>query len=125
MVMPRHGRCRLTGAGCLVDLLCQVTAEGWGPQHVIVRDDATGQLVGACPMYLKGHSYGEYVFDHSWANYSSMLGKRCDIQLVIVCSALAQVPGTGPARCPVDDLSVQLSDVQSNSAKSNINFTLY
>eukprot|EP00775_Hariotina_reticulata_P008893 gene8893-9070_t len=53
-----------------------VAEEGWGPQHVIVRDDATGQLVGACPLYLKGHSYGEYVFDHSWANYSSMLGKR-------------------------------------------------
>jgi predicted N-acyltransferase len=26
--------------------------------------------VGACPLYLKTHSYGEYVFDNSWANYS-------------------------------------------------------
>ncbi len=26
------------------------------------------QLVGACALYLKDHSYGEYVFDHAWAN---------------------------------------------------------
>lgn len=49
---------------------------GWGPQHIIVRDDVTGQLLGCCPVYLKSHSYGEYVFDNAWANYFSMLGKR-------------------------------------------------
>lgn len=53
----------------------QVPEEGWGPQHVIVRD-AGGKLVGGCPLYLKGHSYGEYVFDSSWANYSHMLGQN-------------------------------------------------
>jgi predicted N-acyltransferase len=53
-----------------------VPEEGWGPQHVTVRDAATGQLLGGAPMYLKGHSYGEYVFDSSWANYSHMMGKR-------------------------------------------------
>jgi predicted N-acyltransferase len=54
----------------------QVPEEGWGPQHVTVRDASTGQLLGAAPMYLKGHSYGEYVFDSSWANYSHMMGNR-------------------------------------------------
>jgi predicted N-acyltransferase len=53
-----------------------VPEEGWGPQHVTVRDAATNHLLGAAPMYLKGHSYGEYVFDSSWANYSHMMGKR-------------------------------------------------
>jgi len=53
-----------------------VPEEGWGPQHVTVRDAASGVLLGACPLYLKGHSYGEYVFDSSWANYSHMMGKR-------------------------------------------------
>eukprot|EP00878_Enallax_costatus_P021694 GHUV01022984.1.p1 GENE.GHUV01022984.1~~GHUV01022984.1.p1 ORF type:complete len:288 (+),score=39.49 GHUV01022984.1:121-984(+) len=53
-----------------------VAEEGWGPQHLIVRNNATNELLGVCPLYLKGHSYGEYVFDSSWANYSHMMGKR-------------------------------------------------
>jgi hypothetical protein len=36
----------------------QVREEGWLPQHVLVRNEATKQLVGAVPMYLKSHSYG-------------------------------------------------------------------
>lgn len=44
------------------------TAErGWLPQHLLVEDDK-GRIVAAAPCYLKGHSYGEYVFDWSWAN---------------------------------------------------------
>lgn len=54
----------------------QVPEEGWGSQHVIVRHEETSELLGCCPMYLKGHSQGEYVFDSSWANYSHMMGKR-------------------------------------------------
>ncbi len=36
---------------------------GWQPLH-LVRDDGTAAL----PLYAKGHSYGEYVFDHAWAD---------------------------------------------------------
>ena len=39
---------------------------GWGPYHVVIEND-DGSLRGCVPMYLKSHSYGEYVFDHSWA----------------------------------------------------------
>lgn len=39
-----------------------------------VRNDTTGELLGCVPMYLKGHSYGEYVFDNSWASYANRLG---------------------------------------------------
>lgn len=39
---------------------------GWAPRHVVVEDEA-GDVVGVVPAYLKGHSYGEYVFDHGWA----------------------------------------------------------
>ena len=43
------------------------------PQHLIARD-SKGQLCGAVPLYLKSHSYGEYVFDHTWARaYRSSL----------------------------------------------------
>ncbi|MEM6852516.1 MAG: peptidogalycan biosysnthesis protein, partial [Pseudomonadota bacterium] len=40
---------------------------GWGPCHLAL-EDANGALLAAAPMYLKGHSYGEYVFDHAWAD---------------------------------------------------------
>ena len=45
---------------------CASTAAGWTPCHLLVR--AHGALIGAAPMYLKTHSYGEYVFDWAWAD---------------------------------------------------------
>ena len=39
---------------------------GWLPLHLVV--EAGGELIGCAPMYLKSHSYGEYVFDWGWAN---------------------------------------------------------
>jgi len=39
---------------------------GWMPQHAALRDG--DRIVAVVPMYAKSHSYGEYVFDHSWAN---------------------------------------------------------
>ncbi len=44
-----------------------VADEGWLPQHLVVEDGAGGVLACA-PLYVKGHSYGEYVFDWSWAS---------------------------------------------------------
>jgi len=38
---------------------------GWQTSHMLVLDD--DKLVGAMPLYLKNHSYGEYVFDWAWA----------------------------------------------------------
>ena len=40
---------------------------GWLPQHLAIFDERE-RLLAAVPLYLKGHSYGEYVFDWSWAN---------------------------------------------------------
>jgi uncharacterized protein len=40
---------------------------GWIPAHLVVRDTGTGRLVAAVPQYLKTHSWGEFVFDWSWA----------------------------------------------------------
>ncbi len=39
---------------------------GWQPQFLSVQEDDT--LVAACPLYMKAHSYGEYVFDWAWAD---------------------------------------------------------
>jgi len=38
---------------------------GWSPVPILVEDD--GRPIAAAPAYLKGHSQGEYVFDHGWA----------------------------------------------------------
>ncbi|HEX5340067.1 MAG TPA: GNAT family N-acetyltransferase [Gammaproteobacteria bacterium] len=42
-------------------------ASGWQPQHLTCTD-GSGRLVGALPLYLKSHSFGEYVFDWAWAD---------------------------------------------------------
>jgi predicted N-acyltransferase len=41
-------------------------ATGWAAQFLTVTDG--GELIAACPLYLKDHSYGEYVFDWAWAD---------------------------------------------------------
>lgn len=46
---------------------CATAETGWLPSHLLMEDGA-GRLIGAAPAYLKGHSYGEYVFDHGWAD---------------------------------------------------------
>lgn len=42
-------------------------ATGWTPRFLTLHDHA-GQLQAACPLYLKSHSRGEYVFDWAWAD---------------------------------------------------------
>ena len=39
---------------------------GWQPQHLVARAD--GEVIAVAPMYAKGHSQGEYIFDHNWAH---------------------------------------------------------
>lgn len=39
---------------------------GWNPYPLIVKNN--DKLIGAMPLYLKSHSYGEYVFDWAWAD---------------------------------------------------------
>lgn len=71
-----------------------VKEQGWLPQHLLVRDDASGELLGCCPLYLKGHSYGEYVFDSSWASaYERYIGKQYYPKLQ---SCVPFTPVTGP-----------------------------
>ena len=45
---------------------CVGKGTGWNPHPLIVRQGS--QLIGAMPLYLKSHSYGEYVFDWAWAD---------------------------------------------------------
>lgn len=65
---------------------------GWWPCHLVARD-AGGRLLGAMPLYLKEHSYGEYVFDWSWAEAALSAGIPYYPKLV---GAVPFTPVTGP-----------------------------
>jgi uncharacterized protein len=71
---------------------CVGEAFGWYPQHLAVFDD-TGTLGGVAPMYLKDNSYGEFVFDRSWADAYHHAGRSYYPKLV---SAIPYTPVTGP-----------------------------
>jgi uncharacterized protein len=47
---------------------CATERTGWAPRFVTLTDMRTGELAAAAPLYLKSHSYGEYVFDWAWAD---------------------------------------------------------
>jgi predicted N-acyltransferase len=57
---------------CMEEARCIAPKTGWQPQHLAVYDD--GQLVAGCPLYLKSHSMGEFVFDHAWADAARRAG---------------------------------------------------
>ena len=46
---------------------------GWFPYHLSLRD-SKNSLIGACPLYIKTNSYGEFVFDWSWASAYEQAG---------------------------------------------------
>jgi predicted N-acyltransferase len=65
---------------------------GWEPSHLVLRDD-TGRLAAAIPRYVKAHSWGEFVFDWSWAQAYARAGLRYYPKLL---SAVPFTPVTGP-----------------------------
>ena len=64
---------------------------GWLPRHAALRDEA-GSLLACAPMYAKGHSYGEYVFDHGWARAYEQAGGRYYPKLQVAVP-FSPVPG--------------------------------
>jgi predicted N-acyltransferase len=68
-----------------------VAETGWAPRFVTV--ERTDALVGACALYLKGHSYGEYVFDWAWADAYHRAGLAYYPKL-LAAVPFTPVPGT-------------------------------
>lgn len=64
---------------------------GWQPHHLIVRDGS--DIIATAPLYLKTHSYGEYVFDWAWAEAYQRHGFRYYPKLL---NAIPFTPVTGP-----------------------------
>src|SRR6187431_1287302 len=65
---------------------------GWTPAPLVIEDGA-GRLLAALPAYAKGHSQGEYVFDHAWADAWERAGGRYYPKLQI---AAPFTPASGP-----------------------------
>ncbi|ALE18013.1 hypothetical protein AMC99_02742 [Altererythrobacter epoxidivorans] len=65
---------------------------GWDPVPIVITD-ADDRLLAALPSYAKGHSQGEYVFDHSWADALERAGGRYYPKLQI---AAPFTPANGP-----------------------------
>jgi hypothetical protein len=83
---------------------CATPETGWEANHILLtgRD---GRLCGALPLYLKSHSWGEFVFDIAWADAYHRAGLRYYPRLV---SAVPFTPATGP-RLLADDADVRAS----------------
>jgi predicted N-acyltransferase len=69
-----------------------VAREGWAGRHLALTD-ADDRVLGVMPLWLKGHSQGEYVFDHSWADAYERAGGRYYPKLL---GAVPFTPVAGP-----------------------------
>ena len=63
---------------------------GWQPRPLVARLD--GKIIAAAPLYAKGHSQGEYIFDHNWAQAYENAGGRYYPKLQM---AVPFTPATG------------------------------
>src|SRR5262245_24231981 len=71
---------------------CVAATTGWQPMHLLLEDEH-GALIGAAPLYLKSHSWGEFVFDWSWARAYNQAGLDYYPKLV---SMTPFTPATSP-----------------------------
>ncbi len=66
------------------------TGTGWQPHHLVAR--RAGEVIAVAPLYAKGHSQGEYIFDHNWAHAWERAGGRYYPKLQL---AVPFTPATG------------------------------
>jgi predicted N-acyltransferase len=76
----------------LEDTSCTVAETGWQPLPLVLCD-GDGHLVAGAPAYLKGHSYGEYVFDWAWADAYGRAGLEYFPKL-LVASPFSPIAGS-------------------------------
>ena len=77
--------CSLEHAGCVMP------ETGWTPCHIVATEG--NRLLGALPLYLKHHSWGEFVFDFAWAEAYERSSKAYYPKII---SAVPYTPATGP-----------------------------
>ena len=87
---------------------------GWLPRFIVAKD-ASAQLVGALPLYEKDNSYGELVFDWSWADAFHRHGIPYYPKLV---SAIPYTPATGNRLLAINDKA----DIKKQLIKTALSF---
>ena len=94
---------------------------GWTPRFITLwqghGDDAI--LCGACPLYLKDHSYGEFVFDHSWANAYQQHGLPY-YPKALVAPPFTPVPGSRVLARDAESRQILLKAVIAWCEKENL-----
>ncbi len=88
---------------------------GWLPRHLLVEQE--GRVLAAMPLYLKYHSYGEYIFDWSWAEAYERYGLDYYPKLV---SAVPFTPVSGPRIAISADVSEEISEKIRENIQSEI-----
>ena len=83
---------------------CTTKETGWQPMHVCISEEPTKvqankRLTAVMPLYLKNNSWGEYVFDWSWAEAYSKHGLGYYPKLV---TSIPFTPSAGPRVCTGD-----------------------
>lgn len=97
---------------------------GWAPMHLVLQEQ--GDIKGLAPLYVKGHSQGEYVFDHHWADAYERAGGRYYPKLL--CAApFTPVPGPrllAPSDNARQTLAIALRQVteQARASSAHVNF---
>ncbi len=97
---------------------------GWAPMHLIVEE--AGEIIGAAPLYAKGHSQGEYVFDHHWADALHRAGGRYYPKL-LSAAPFTPVPGprllakTHAAKATIATL-LREAAAQTGASSAHVNF---
>ena len=89
---------------------------GWQPYHLTAYQN--DQLVAVMPLYIKHHSYGEYVFDWAWAEAYQRHNVKYYPKLL---TAIPFTPATGPRICASPDIdksvlvSAIVKDIQAQT----------
>ena len=90
---------------------------GWTPRFITLwRGD---ELQAACPLYLKDHSYGEFVFDHSWANAYQQHGLPY-YPKALIAPPFTPVPGSRLLAWDADSRQILLKAVIAWCEKENL-----
>jgi uncharacterized protein len=102
---------------------CVGPGTGWQPHHLTLEEDS--RLLAAVPLYLKEHSWGEFVFDFAWARAAELRGHAYYPKLVL---AVPFTPASGPrvlcagaadpARCCAEALQALAAHAREQSLSS-------
>ncbi|CAN8253557.1 unnamed protein product [Cochlearia groenlandica] len=108
---------------------CAVRETGWMPFHVVAKD-GSDNVLGVAPLYLKSHSYGEFVFDHSWADaYRSFGGRyypklQCCVPFTPVTGPRILIRGDSPCKDQVFDAIVSaMTELAAKLQVSSLHIT--